>query len=532
VIKVSQAVSGEIVLEKLLETLIRTAIQQAGAERGLLIAPSDDEPRIEAEATTGGDTITVRLLNAPVTEADLPKSVLRYVMRTREAVILDDAAAQPPFAADVYVRRHQAHSILCLPLLSQAKLNGVLYLENNLAPRVFVPSRTAVLKLLASQAAMALENTRLYRDLAEREAKIRRLVDANIIGIFIFDLDGRIIEPNGAFLRMVGYDCEDFVSGRVRWTDLTPPEWRDRHARAAAELEMAGTVQPYEREYFRKDGSRVRALIGSARIEEGGNKGVAFVLDLTERERAVEALREVQVELAHANRVATMGQLTASIAHELSQPIAAARVSAGAAVRFLDRNPPDLADVREALGGIVKDTDRAGDIIDRIRALVRKAPPRKDSVDMNEAIREVIVLTHSEALKHGVSVQAELAKGLPLVEGDRVQLQQVVLNLTVNAVQAVGAVADGAREVIIITCHAEPNRVLISVTDSGPGLDPARFEHVFAAFYTTKAGGLGMGLSICRSIIDAHGGRLWASARQPRGAIFQFTVPVHPHSAL
>ena len=187
VIKVSQAVSGEIVLEKLIDTLMRTAIEQAGAERGLLILSRAAEPRIEAEATTAGDTILVELRDEPVTAGVLPESVLHYVLRTRESVILDDAATQPSFAADPYVRQHQARSILCLPLINQAKLIGVLYLENNLAPRVFAPARIAVLKLLASQAAISLENTRLYRDLDEREAKIRRLVDANIIGIFIWE---------------------------------------------------------------------------------------------------------------------------------------------------------------------------------------------------------------------------------------------------------------------------------------------------------------------------------------------------------
>jgi C4-dicarboxylate-specific signal transduction histidine kinase len=242
-------------------------------------------------------------------------------------------------------------------------------------------------------------------------------------------------------------------------------------------------------------------------------------------------LREVQMELAHANRIATMGQLTASIAHEVNQPIAGARINAGAALRFLDRNPPDLAEVRQALPRILRDVIRAGDVIGRIRELVKKSPPRKDSVDLNEAIREVIVLTHSEALKNSVSVHAELAEGLPLVEGDRVQLQQVVLNLIVNAVQSMDAVTDGAREVSIITGHAEPNGVLVAIKDSGPGLAPASVERIFDPFYTTKVGGLGMGLSICRSIIEAHGGQLWASASQPRGTIFQFAVPVHPDGA-
>jgi PAS domain S-box-containing protein len=531
VIKVSQAVSGEVVLDKLLDTLMRTAIEQAGAERGLLILPRGVEPRIEAEATTGGDTVVVALRDQPVTASVLPESVLHYVLRARESVILDDAATQPPFAEDPYIRRRQARSILCLPLLNQAKLIGVLYLENNLAPRVFSPARLAVLKLLASQAAISLENTRLYRDLAEREAKVRRLVEANIIGIFIFDIEGRILEANDAFLQMVGYDRAELVGGRVSWTDLTPPEWRDRHVRAGVELKSTGTVQPYEREYFRKDGSRMPALIGSAAFDEQQDQGVAFVLDLTERKRAEESLHRMQMELAHANRVATMGQLTASITHEIKQPVTATVTNASAALRWLEARPPNLEEARQALGSIVETGLRAGDIVDRIRALIQKAPPRKDRVDLNAAIREVIQLTHGEAMKNGVSVQAQLADGLPLIDGDRVQLQQLVLNLILNAFEAMSGASEGARDLLVSTGKAQSGGVLVAVMDSGPGLGSANLERLFDAFYTTKPGGLGMGLSICRSIIDAHGGRLWASAKVPHGAIFQFVLPAHAGGA-
>ena len=535
VIKVSQTVSGEIVLEKLLDTLLRTAIEHAGAERGLLVMVRGAEPRIAAEARIDGGTVAVRLCDEPVTAAMLPEAVLHYVLHTRESVILDDAAAQDPFAADPYIRQRQARSVLALPLLTQAKLIGALYLENNLAPRVFAPARIAVLKLLASQAAIALENTRLYREVAEREAKIRRLVDANIIGIFISARrSGRpeFVEANDAFLRMVGYDREDLASGRLRWTDLTPPEWRERErAMGQAELKTTGTFQPYEKEYFRKDGSRVPVLIGAASFDETGKQGVAFVLDLSERKRAEEALRKVQMELAHANRVATMGQLTSSIAHEVSQPIAATIMSAQAALHWLDAEPPALEEVRQALERIVKNGSRAGEVIDKIRALIKKAPPRKDRLDINEAIREVIELTRGEAVKNGVSVQTDLADGLPLIEGDRVQLQQVILNLIINAVQAMSGMSEGPRELLISTGQAEPDGVLVAVQDSGPGMAPEMLERLFEAFYTTKAGGLGLGLSICRSIIEAHGGRLWASANVPHGAIFHFTVPAGPDSA-
>jgi PAS domain S-box-containing protein len=457
--------------------------------------------------------------------------VLNYVLHTQETVVLDDAAAQNPFSADPYIPRHQARSILCLPLITQAKLIGVLYLENNLAPRVFASSRIAVLTLLASQAAIALENARLYGDLAEREAKIRRLVDANIIGIFIWTLDGQIVDANDAFLQIVGYDRADLAAGRLRWRDLTPPDWRDP-PREIAELQMAGSLQPFEKEYFRKDGKRVPVLIGGTHLIEDGNQGVAFVLDLTELKRAeAEAreserrYREIQMELAHANRVATMGQLTASIAHEVNQPIAATVMNAQAALRWLGGKRPGLEEARQALGRIVEGGCRAADVVDRIRALTKKAPPRKDNVAINDAILEVIVLTHGEAAKNGVSVQTQLADGLPLIRGDWIQLQQVILNLIVNAVEAMSDVSGEARELLISTGKADANGVFVAVRDSGPGLAPAALDRLFEAFYTTKPAGLGMGLSICRSIIEAHGGRLWAEPNEPRGAIFQFLIP-------
>jgi PAS domain S-box-containing protein len=301
VIRVSQAISGEIVLEKLLDTVMRKAMEHAGAERGLLIVPRGDELQIEAESKTRGNDVIVRLEDASAAAAALPESIVRYVMRTHESVILDDASSENPFSADPYILQYRVHSILCLPLINQAKLTGVLYLENNLAARVFTPDRITVLKVLVSQAAISLENTRLYRDLEDREAKIRRLVDANILGIFIWNLEGSIVGSNEAFLRMLQYGREDLVSGRVDWTDLTPVEWRERDERARAALKATGTVQPYEKEYFRKDGSRVPVLVGAALFQEGGNDGVAFVLDLSEQKRAEAEIRALKDQLYKEN---------------------------------------------------------------------------------------------------------------------------------------------------------------------------------------------------------------------------------------
>ncbi len=393
VIKMSEAVAGEIVLERLIETLMTIAVEHAGADRGLLMLPHGGQYQIEAEARSGRDGVKVRLFGAPVTASELPVLVLEQVIHTESQVILGDAREENAFAEDEYIGRKQARSILCLPLLKQAELIGVLYLENSLASHVFTPGRIAVLKLLASQAAIALENARLYSDVAEREAKIRRLVDANIIGIFISSRKGEIIEANDAFLKMMGYDREDIAAGNMRLADLTPPEWRASAARALVGIDTTGAVQPYEKEYLRKDGSRVPVLVGSAAFDEQQDHGVAFVLDLTERKLAeAEAreserrYRETQLELAHANRVATIGQLTSSIAHEVNQPIAAAVTYASAARRFLSAKPPNFREVDDALSLIVKEGNRAGEVVGRIRALIRKAPPRKDAVAINDAI--------------------------------------------------------------------------------------------------------------------------------------------------
>jgi C4-dicarboxylate-specific signal transduction histidine kinase len=232
------------------------------------------------------------------------------------------------------------------------------------------------------------------------------------------------------------------------------------------------------------------------------------------------------MELAHANRVTTMGQLSASIAHEVNQPIAATVTNAQAALRWLRAQPPDLDEVRDSLGRIVEDGMRAGNVIGGIRALIHKVPSRKDWFGLNEAILEMVVLTRSEVLKHGVSLQTQLAPGLPMVEGDRTQLQQVILNLILNAIEAMGGMDEGTRELRINTETEAAGGVLVTVRDSGPGLDPADVEHVFKAFYTTKPKGMGMGLAICRSMVEAHGGRMWAIANEPGGAVFQFTLPL------
>ena len=953
VLKAAQAVSSEIVLGSLIKTLLRIAVEHAGAERGLLILFADDEPRIAAEATTGYGQVEVTLRQENTSPAELPEAVLHTVVRTRESVILDDALIQNPFSADGYISQKHPRSILCLPLVKQTRLVGALYLENNLASHVFTPTRISVLEMLASQAAISLENARLYNDLGEREARIRRLVDSNIIGVIIWDFQGRIIEANQAFLDLLGYGREDLISGRLRWTELTPADWREADERALAKLRTAGTVHPREKEYFHKDGSRVPVLVGATVLGGKRDEGVAFVLDLTERKRAEsllaaekrilemvakgDSLTEIldslcrlveertngalasiflldgdrlrhgsalslpkaytdaingavigpsagssgtaahrrepvivediatdplwadyrdlalphslracwstpvfssegeviatfamyyreprrpplrdqeiidqvthltgiaiqkklaleklqrseaylaeaqklthtgswawnprtqwvlycseemfrifgldpreslptrknfrqqihpedrvrvderwerslrervdsfdefrvlrpdgtirhinssahpvlnekgelsdfvgtavdvterkraeherrllaslveqatefmaiadldsgtpiyvnkaglkmvglasskeagtrrglhymfpedrpfvntvlwpsvlekgawsgeirlrhfktgdpipilysafriddpetgqpvnvgnvcsditdrkradeklraseqrlldsQMELARVTRVTTLGELTASIAHEVNQPLAGLVANAQACLNWLDRETPNLEAARRSVEWVLEDGNRASAVIRRVRALANKASFENVPLDINEVVSEVIALVHRELMSHQVSLQIELAPTVPTIMGDRVQLQQVIINLVMNGIEAMQPVTDRPRELVIRSRLDETQQVLVSVTDSGIGISAENADRLFNAFFTTKSSGMGMGLSICRSIMEAHGGRLWATASLPHGATFQFTLPVN-----
>jgi PAS domain S-box-containing protein len=405
---------------------------------------------------------------------------------------------------------------------------------------VFAATALALARLEASRRRKATEeNIQLYSDLEERDRKIRRLFDSNIIGIIIWEIEGQIFEANDAFLRIIGYDREDLAAGRLHRMNLTPPEWHDLDARNVASLKMQGIMSPFEKEYFRKDGTRIPVMIGGAMFGEHSNQGVGFVLDLTGLKRAeAEArenerrYREALMELAHANRVSTLGQLTASIAHEISQPIAAAVTNAQAGLDWLGAQPSNLEQVQQTLNYIISDGMRAGEVIDRIRGLIKKAPPKRESLQINRTVLEVTALTRGEVLKSRVKVRTQLEEGLPFVEADRVQLQQVLLNLIINAIEAMRGVAEGSRELMITTARNGSGSIMVSLRDTGPGLDPKEVDRLFEAFFTTKTEGMGMGLAICRSIIEAHGGRLWATANEPRGAIFQFTLPLEPVEAI
>jgi PAS domain S-box-containing protein len=658
VIKVSQAVSGEMVLEKLIDMLMRTAIEHAGAERGLLILPRGDELRIASEATTSGDSVIVGPREASVAAVALPESIVHYVVRAQESVILDDASAENPFSADTYVRQHHARSILCLPLINQAKLIAVLYLENNLTSHVFTPTRISVLKLLASQAAISLESARLYRDTQQMEAYLkaaqtlsntgsfgwrpgtgeinwsdetyqimgyergtkptlelvfqrihpedtglvqeaidratldgtdldfehrlllpdgavksvyilahavkdesgnieyvgaimditernlaaeealrkseerwRAVFENSAIGVALTDLKGRLLVTNSAYQKMLGYTEEEF--SKLTFLELTHEDYREANWKLITEL-LEGKRKQFqiEKQYWRKDGTLIW-VSNNVSLVPGTKSMPQFIMalseDITARKQAEEAARESErryheVEMAHANRIATIGQLSASIAHEVNQPLGAIVNNASACLRWLTAQK--LEEARQTAALVVADGHRAGEIIARIRALAKKAPPQKEWLDVNETIHEVIALARSEIQRNGVALETQLSEHVPLILADRIELQQVILNLVMNAVEAMSGLSDGPRELLVRSGTDESDQVVISVQDSGPGIDPENLGHLFDAFYTTKPQGMGMGLAISRSIVESHGGRLWATANDDRGATFQFTLPV------
>jgi predicted ATPase/signal transduction histidine kinase len=399
-IRVSQAISSEIVLDKLLDTVMRTAMEHAGAERGLLILPRGDALQVVAEATTSADAVVVRPADTRVSAELLPESIARYVARTQETVLLADASAENLFWTDLYIQVHGARSILCLPLIHQGRLIGILYLENNLATHVFTSARLAVLTVLASQAATSLENTRLYADVKESEAKIH-----------------------------------------------------------------------------------------------------------------------------HVSRIATVSALTASIAHEVNQPLAGIITNADTCLLMLDANPPDIDGARATAKRTLRDANRASDVIARLRALFSKKDLTLESLDLNQVAREVVTLSASELQRHRVILESEFTDDLPLIIGDRVQLQQVILNLLRNASDAMSGVEGRPRQLLVKTAREIGNRVRLTVRDTGVGFGLEGADRLFDAFYTTKSGGMGIGLSVSRSIIERHHGRLWAESNDGPGATFSFAIP-------
>jgi PAS domain S-box-containing protein len=457
---------------------------------------------------------------------DLPASVFQFVLRTRESLLLHDAAADSAFSTDEYIRDHESRSILCLPIVRQKKLVGALYLENNLAAGVFTSERVAVLRLVASQAAISLENAALYTELQRSEAFLAQGQKISHTGTF-----GWNIARRQHYWSEEGYNILEYDRSVVASMDLAlqriHPDDRDAVRRGLNAAITEKRDFDSEHRFVMPDG-RVKHVHATGKAVNIGNlEFIGAVRDITERKRAEEALRQAMTDLARINRATTMGELTASLAHEINQPITGAITYANACLRWLDRDTPNLDEARAAAVRMVGDGQRASQIIGRIRAQFEKGVLNQEVFDVSGIVRETVELLRGEALRYNISVGMELAADLPQVVGDRVQVQQVAMNLIVNSIEAMKDV-DGVRQMLIRSQRTDSGEVLVSVSDSGAGV-PAQFtEQIFEAFFTTKSHGTGMGLRISRSIVESHGGRLWVTGALPHGAIFQFTLPARP----
>ena len=525
VVKSSQAVSSEVVLPALIEKLMRIAMEHAGAERGLLILIRDGELRIEAEAVTSTRGINVVIEHQSVMPSSLPQSALLYAVRTLERVLLQDASADNVYSKDEYVRQRCSRSVLCLPIVKQGKLIGALYLENNLAPFVFTPDRVAVLQLLASQAAISLENAALYSDLQLQVEILQRLP----VSAWTLKPDGTPDFVNQVWLEFAGQTLDFIRSHPEAWMTAIHPEDRELAARKFWEGVKSSEDFEFETRSLRAQDRTYRWHLQQAvvlRDEEGqALKFVGTTTDIDEQKRAEEALRQAQGDLARINRVTTMGELAASLAHEIKQPISGVITNAATCMRKLGRDEPNLDELRAGITRIGRDAQRAAEMIDRIRSQFERGALSRQTLDLGEIITETITLLRDQAVRYGVYVRTKLAGDLPHITGDRVQLQQVVMNLILNSIEAMKDI-DGIREIVIHSQLDEKEQILVSFSDTGIGLAPQIIEKIFDPFFTTKDHGTGMGLRISRSIIEAHGGRLWAVSSPARGATFCLTLPV------
>jgi signal transduction histidine kinase len=416
-----RAISREIEVGRLVETLLMIAVEHVGSERGLLFLARGRELEIEAEAMTYGGSLRVAFPPALVACPKFPQSVLRYVLRTEESIVLDDTSAENQFSDDDYLRSRRVHSILCLPLIAQRDLVGVLYLENNLAPHAFVPERLASLELLASQAAISLKTARLYVDLQHENSHRKR---------------------------------------------------------AEEELE------------------RIRCMYGEVHLDA---------------------------------RAQLMGGLTAALAHELNQPLGAILSNAQSARRLLDTKNPDLEEVKAAIEDIVLDNSRAVDTVQNVRAIFQRDAAEMTSVDLEGILHDVDRIVRADAALRGITVRLDVPASLPPVVGNRTLLVQALMNLILNAFEAISENDDCGRKVQISARQHEKGRVHVAVRDSGKGIDPEIMPRLFDAFFTTKPKGMGMGLAITHSIIENHGGQLWATRNSDCGATMEFELPVESH---
>jgi PAS domain S-box-containing protein len=527
VAKAAQAISGKIVLDELIDTLMLLVLESAGAQTGNLLLVQGDELALAAEARVEQQATRVhRHVEQPLSLTSLPLSILQYVRRSRESVLLMDAAEPHPFSIDPYFAQKHPRSVLCLPIVRQSELVGVLYLENNLATHAITPDRVQVVELLASQAAISLDNARLYADVRESHARIRRLFESNIIGIIFWDLSGKITDANDAFLSMTGYAREDVTSGLLSWIALTPPEYREIDARVVAELERTGSVQPFEKEYIRKDGTRVPVLIGVAMLEQSRDSGVAFVLDLTERKQA-EAEREARHAAEAANRAKSA--FVANMSHELRTPLNGIL----GYTQILERDPAMGARQLAGIDVIRKSGEHLltliNDILDMAKIEAGKMELYPVDIPLARFVQTIAEIMAVKAVEKNLLLVCDLAADLPAqVLVDEKRLRQVLLNLLSNAIKFTDH-----GQVTLQVRFVPPDRLGFEVRDTGIGIAEDRLGIIFEPFEQAgdvrrRLAGTGLGLSISRQFVRLMGGEIQVDSQVGQGSAFRFDIQAPP----
>jgi len=458
-----------------------------------------------------------------------PGAACGRAMQRRERVIIEDVLADPDFEPHREIAASAGfRAVQSTPLFSRSGEPLGMISTHFRQPHRPSGHDLRFTDLYARLAGELIERQRAEEALGASEERFRRYFELGLIGMAMTSPTKGILEVNDELCVMLGYERSELL--KKTWAEMTH---QDDLAADVTQFDRvtAGEIDGYtlDKRWIRKDGRVIDTIMSAKclrRADGSVDYFVGLVQDITERKRSEEALRAAQAQLAHMARVTTMGELTSSIAHEVNQPLAAVVTNGDACLRWLGNDPPNLDKARLSVAGIIKEGNRAGEIIQRVRALAKKTPPQKTMLGVNEAIEEVIGLVGAELAKHQVLLLKELMSDLPTVFGDRVQLQQVILNLIANGIEAMEPVTDRPRELSIGSRATEDGRVLISVSDCGTGIGPESVDHLFEAFFTTKQEGMGLGLSISRTIVEGHGGRLSAIANKPYGATFQFTLPV------
>jgi len=459
----------------------------------------------------------------------IPETVIQHVLHAQESLILDDASAPNAFSNDEYLNRERVRSLLCLPMARQGQIIGMLYLENDQTPRVFNSAKLAVLEVVASQAAISLHSARLYNELRRNTSLLNEAERLSQTGSFAWNPSTAESHWSEETFRIFGYERENVPSDADAMRERIHPEDYDK-SREVWERAAYDRLDYSHRFRLQMSDRSVKFIYLVAHAVQGpnGERGfVGAIMDVTAATLAEAQLHKTRTELAHVTRVTSLGELTASIAHEVNQPLGAVVTNAEACLRWLSREQPDLSEARAAVERIVKEGGRAGDVIRRVRALVKKTDTSASRLDINDVVREAAAFLQHELQSSRVSLRMEGFLKLPDVYADRVQIQQVILNLMINGMESMQSITDRPRELLISTELDETRQVRVAVADTGVGLLADAADQIFESFFTTKTSGMGMGLSICRSIIDAHRGKIWATARVPFGAMVQFTIPLY-----